>query len=231
MQAAWSQALGADGQTGIYHARSTDQGRTWSKAKNASRLLGVASDPDNHVGPKGEVFVVWTHTKKGDDHPEHSDCARSADDGATWDPAIDATSGFTYAAHPSATVDSKSVLHLAWEESAAGVVRSDIFTTASWDNGQTFDVPLDVAPTQGLSTQAAIATGEGRTTRRRLERHDPCGRGLPMSGSLDPWTEAVLSRRPSTSQSPRASRTDRVSWSLETGSKSSGRSSRVAGRT
>jgi Neuraminidase (sialidase) len=143
----------------IWHAMSTDKGKTWEKAKDISHTPGVSSHPAVTCGPKGEVYVCWRDTTSGESNPDIFFCA-STDGGKTFSKSLDMSNTPKTSAPPDIAADEQGV-YIVWADSSSESGQWDIFFSASRDGGKTWEKYRDAAPTPGISTTPAICAAEG----------------------------------------------------------------------
>lgn len=141
----------------IMFAKSSDQGRSWSKPKRISERGGDCLDDDNTVegavpavGPNGEIYVAWTG-------PNGLVFTKSTDGGKTWlEKEIDV------APHPEGwTIEIPGIyranglpilkcnplngdLFLNWADQSNGVDNTDVWISKSTDKGETWSKPIKV---------------------------------------------------------------------------------------
>lgn len=142
----------------IYVARSEDSGKSFRAPVRISDKPGDCVDSDNTlegavpaVGPKGEVYVVWSG-------PEGLVFDKSLDGGVTWgkDKTIQTTPGGWDITVPGVgranglpvtTVDQsdgpdRGTIHVTWTDERNG--DHDVFSMASKDGGETWSTPVRV---------------------------------------------------------------------------------------
>jgi len=142
----------------IYFSRSTDGGKTFSMPFRISDSGGDCVDSDNTVegavpavGPKGEVYVVWSG-------PLGLVSKRSTDGGLTfgkdkvigpmpggWDFSVDGldrANGMPVTGVDLSSGPNKGTLYVNWIDARNG--DPDVFVSASRDRGETWSAPVRV---------------------------------------------------------------------------------------
>jgi len=132
--------LPSDGDLFVW--RSSDGGKTWSKAKAINDVPGAATEGLHALASdgKGTLFAAWLD-KRGAKGTKLF-AARSTDDGATWSknvPAYQSPGGsICECCHPSVAFDSGGRLLVMWRNSLGGA--RDMYLATSRD-GVTFSAP------------------------------------------------------------------------------------------
>lgn len=144
--------------TQIYFSRSTDGGKTFSMPFRISDTGGDCIDSDNTVegavpavGPKGEVYVVWSG-------PLGLVLDKSTDGGLTfgkdkvigsmpggWDfpmPGLDRANGMPVTGVDLSNGPHKGTLYVNWIDERNG--DPDVFVVSSRDGGETWSAPVRV---------------------------------------------------------------------------------------
>jgi len=132
-------ALGKDGAIyvvwevgGIYFARSTDDGQTWTspniKVNSDSLDMITYYCPCVSAGDGERVYVVW-RARNGQDYQTHIYCATSRDSGNTWtDPEIRVDDSLCFRGeYPSLDVHPSGKVYVAWDGSRITMQPVEIF--------------------------------------------------------------------------------------------------------
>jgi len=151
----------------IFYSESSDNGKSWTPAKNVSGTPGNSSHPDIAVEKDGGIDVVWSDTTSGDNTPDIY-FARSADGGKTWAQATDISNTPGASAEPAVVTGPDNSIHVLWSDTSKGEKNRDIYYACSRDGGKTFakDALLpavDISNTAGNSSEPTIAVGQGGT--------------------------------------------------------------------
>lgn len=142
---------------GIYHVRSEDGGRTWSRPNyvpdsrlGADRLLG---DTRLAASPGGIVHVVWMWTTAEEVFPPKGVFyARSADGGNSWsEPAAMAEGPFRY---PNVATIGERIVHVTW---SGTLTQRFQFHRWSADGGLTWTDPTPIPGLGGFSGYGGLA--------------------------------------------------------------------------
>ena len=122
-----------DGNTEIYHKRSTDGGSTWSQD---SRLTYAPEDswfPCLAVSGRN-VHVVWNDQRDGNGEVYYK---RSTDGGGTWSSDTNMTNVAAWSGSPSIAVSGPRV-HLVYEDERLGSYNTEIYYLPSTDGGSSW---------------------------------------------------------------------------------------------
>jgi hypothetical protein len=151
---------GRKGNADIFFARSTDDGKTFSRniQLNDDRGLAYQGNPTLAVGPKGVVAVAWSDARNEKDDIYMT---VSRDQGRTFsanrrvndDPETPAHS------HPSVAVDGQGTIYAAWEDYRND--NSDIYLAKSLDGGATFTPNRKVNDDTGSAPQISPSLALG----------------------------------------------------------------------
>ena len=159
---AWDAASGGSLSGGIRVAHSSDHGQTFTtvRADNPSGP-GQAIGADPFTGPNGELYVAWNDYKAGTIVAN-----KSLDGGATWgapvtiarqhigfDIAIPAQNSRRALVYPACDADRsassrRGTLFCSWMDLNGAV--TDIYVSASTDQGRTWSAPIAVTDQLGL---------------------------------------------------------------------------------
>jgi BNR repeat-like domain len=142
----------------ICYSFSKDSGATWSKAENASRTSGTAGEPAIAVGEDGTVYVAWSETSLGGDHP---DIYFASNTSGVWNRSVNISNSSYATSHPDISCGDKGKIHLCWAESAGGDNGQDICYVLGDSHGH-FGRVLDLSDTAGISRSPALVTDLGR---------------------------------------------------------------------
>jgi hypothetical protein len=152
---AWADAnLAGTGGSGIRHARSTDDGATFS-APRTLVLSGEAVCPDV-AGSSATIGIGWTQGPFG---TEQILFARSTDGAQTFGAplAVDGVADKSWCPHLAG--DAAGTIYAAWEEGA--VLDRRILFAASSDGGVTFGAPVTLSAPGHDATCPSLAAGAG----------------------------------------------------------------------
>jgi len=145
----------------ILFSKSTDEGATWSQAKQINQLSGDCVDDDQTtegatpaVGPGGEIYVSWAFDGK-----IYFD--RSRDFGATWlerdliignqpggwsleIPGLGRSNGMPITICDLSKGPNRGTVYVIWSDQSAGKHDTDIWIASSKDGGDNWSVPLKI---------------------------------------------------------------------------------------
>jgi BNR repeat-like domain len=151
---------GRRGNADIFFARSTDDGKTFSRniRLNDDRGLAYQGNPTLAVSPNGVVAVAWSDARNEKDDIYMT---VSRDRGRTFstnrrvndDPETPAHS------HPSVAVDDKGTIYAVWEDYRND--NSDIYLAKSFDGGATFTPNRKVNDDSGSAPQISPSLALG----------------------------------------------------------------------
>jgi hypothetical protein len=114
--------------------RSTDNGATWEEVQNISNNGGASTSPEIAVsGP--HTYLAWTDRSTGTGR-NNILFSRSADNGATWQPAFDLSSDNRSNGSQQIAVSGSSV-YVVWVKQISSD-GSEIYFRGSTDNGDTW---------------------------------------------------------------------------------------------
>ena len=143
---------GRKGNADIFFARSTNDGKTFSRNVRLNDDRGVAyqGNPTLAVNSKGVVAVAWSDARNGKDDiyvtvSHNQGRTFSANRRVNDDPETTAHS------HPSVAVDEEGVVYAAWEDYRND--HSDIYLARSLDGGATFGPNRKVNDDSGAAPQ------------------------------------------------------------------------------
>ncbi len=141
--------------TNIMFSKSTDDGATWSKAKDISAFAGDCIDDDNTVegavpaaDKNGNLFVTWAG-------PKGLVFQKSTDDGASWFTeekileeipggwnydveGIYRSNGMPITAIDNSNSNFSGSVYVSWSDERNGTTNKDVFIKYSRDQGQTW---------------------------------------------------------------------------------------------
>jgi hypothetical protein len=119
--------------------RSTDSGATWKAVKNLSNNAGSSFSPQVAVSGSN-VYLVWV-----DQTPGNSDVffRRSADNGATWQPAVNLSSNPKSSTGPQIAISGSSV-YVVWTQRISADEFA-VFFRRSTDNGGIWGPKIEIS--------------------------------------------------------------------------------------
>lgn len=145
----------------ILFAKSTDEGKTWSKAKRINAVAGDCIDSDNTaegampaVGANGEVYVAWMGPlglvfNKSEDAGEtwlpKEQILQDLPEG--WDfsiPGIERTNGFPIIKCDLSKGKNHGTIYINWSDQRNGIYNTDIWLIKSTDGGKTWSERIRV---------------------------------------------------------------------------------------
>jgi hypothetical protein len=150
-----------DGNLDIMFARSTDGGYSFNSPTNISVNPGGSYSPQLAVSGSN-VFILWNDNTDGNLDVM---IAKSIDDGATFTGALDLSDPLglngAYADYPQIALYNSNV-YVIWQGSSQAEVSMytdtlDIYMAASTDEGNNFNMPLNLSNTAGQSSLPRIA--------------------------------------------------------------------------
>ncbi len=167
--------------------RSTDGGKTWTRAAQINSVPGAAREGLHHlaVSPDGTFYCVWLDLRE---QKTQLYGAASTDGGATWHERLIYKSpdgSVCQCCQPQVASDPAGGLHVMWRNNLSG--NRDMYLVNSKDNGRTFDRPvklglgtwpLDACPMDGGGL-AADRDGQVVTIWRRDKQLFRCTPGQP----------------------------------------------------
>jgi hypothetical protein len=140
----------------IYYCFSTDSGATWSKAINLSNSSGAAGEAAITVGADGTVYVAWSETPAGGDHP---DIYLSRNTSGLWTKPIDMSNSSYATSHPDIACGVKGKVHLCWAERSGEGNNQDICYRTGNSRGE-FRRVLNLSDTAGVSSHPALVADD-----------------------------------------------------------------------
>jgi hypothetical protein len=150
-----------DGNLDIMFARSSDGGYSFNSPTNISVNPGGSYSPQLAVSGSN-VFILWNDNTDGNLDVM---IAKSIDDGATFTGALDLSDPLglngAYADYPQIALYNSNV-YVIWQGSSQAEVSMytdtlDIYMAASTDEGNNFNMPLNLSNTAGQSSLPRIA--------------------------------------------------------------------------
>jgi len=154
---AWRDTASGDTRPDIFYASSTDQGKTWTKAKDISNTPKWSSDPTIAVSDDGIVHVSWLDSRSGEQRPDIFYIRKS--EGA-WTNALNVSNSERLSAHPSIASGPKGMVYIVWSDNSRKEQSPDIWCAVS-DRKEHFGQPINISDTPGVSSQPTIA-GDSR---------------------------------------------------------------------
>jgi len=144
------------GVLGVFFARSSDGGATFTAPVALSTNTGGSMSPQIAVDVNGDVNVVWE-----DDSGNSSDISfsRSADHGATFSAPKSLSLGVGNSTSAAIAVDLNGNINVAWENDSPG--NFDLFFSRSTDGGLNFSTPKNLSNSAGLSRTVQMALDGG----------------------------------------------------------------------
>ena len=145
----------------ILFSKSTDEGATWSEAKQVNSVSGDCIDDDNTVegavpavGPGGEIYVAWAGPNglvfnksldQGENWLENEIRIDSMPHGWSLDiPGIYRSNGMPITVCDLSGGEQNGTIYVAWADQRNGFDNADIWLSKSADQGDTWSSPLRV---------------------------------------------------------------------------------------
>lgn len=125
----------------VYYAQSTDDGVTWSAARDLFNAQLPAYSPNLVTAPDDTLHLVWTDRRKGTAREFYS---RSFDGGATWEAPRNISGDHTRdAGSHTISVDTQNRVHIAWHlgNPDEDTQPTEIYYVRSVDGGATWEAP------------------------------------------------------------------------------------------
>jgi len=138
------------GKGDIYFKRSSNEGNTFTQTINLSNNSYTSSNP--RISTSGNnVYVAWDDKSSG-----YSNIlfAKSADNGMTFNKAIDLSSNLGSSKYPHIDVSGNNV-YVIWQANNP-VGATEVYFVASADNGNTFDSVINLSNNPGRSENMKI---------------------------------------------------------------------------
>src|SRR5262249_27738704 len=133
----WVDTTSGDASPDVFFTRSTDGGKTWSKAVDVSNTPGASNECDIAADEKGKIYVDWTDTSGDAKSPEVM-VASSADGGKTWSKPVDASNTPGVSSDPAIAATGNGKVAVVWVDTSEGAASPDVFMATSKDGGKTF---------------------------------------------------------------------------------------------
>lgn len=146
LHVAWMEYVNAGVDPEIYYTRSPD-GATWMVPVNLSNASGRPDMLPLVAAAGNYVYVAWTSD------PTNGEVyfRRSADGGATWQPAVQlSASANGYSRATDLRVDRSGNLHLVYYDDRGGIFYGQIFHRMSCDNGQSWTPERNLTQYDGV---------------------------------------------------------------------------------
>jgi hypothetical protein len=128
----------------VMFVRSTDQGGTFTEAKDISRSTADAFAPEITVDPQDAINVAWEDAATG---VKQIMFRRSTDGGVTFSEPKQISKGQGPATEAHIASDSAGRLGIVWVDASGGSAQA--FYSQSLDHGQTFSDPVDLSNLPG----------------------------------------------------------------------------------
>jgi hypothetical protein len=139
-----------DGNSEIYHKRSTDGGATWGSDARLTNNASVSRYPSVAVAGSA-VHVVWNDSRDGNSEIYYK---RSTDGGATWGSDTRLTNNGSPSEYPSVATTGAAV-HVVWVDYRDG--NSEIYHKRSTDGGATWGGDTRLTSNASVSTYPCVA--------------------------------------------------------------------------
>jgi hypothetical protein len=164
LDAVWTDTSTADQTPDIFFARSTDAGKTWTKAKDISNTPRKSSAPKIIVGKNNSLHVVWCDTSKGEKNQDIY-YSSSTDGGEHWAqnpllPAIDISNTPGLSSQPTIATDHEGVVSVAWVDTSSGVRSPDIFYCRYSQNS--WSKPVDISNSVRISSHPSLSCARAK---------------------------------------------------------------------
>jgi len=140
------------GNYAILSSRSSDQGASFSGAKNLSNAQGDSGNPQIGVDANGGTYVTWQRNLPGASNKDIF-FARSSD-GVNFSAPVRLSDGAGNSINPWIAIDNAGGINLGWTESLSG--RGNIFFARSIDGGATF-ATQNLSNDSGSSSDSQLA--------------------------------------------------------------------------
>jgi hypothetical protein len=157
----WTDTSSGAASPDVFFARSTDGGKTWSKAVDVSNSPGISSECDVAVDEKGTIYVDWIDTSEGDKSPDVM-VASSSDGGKTWSKMVNASKTPGLSSDPAIAAAGAGKIAVVWVDTSEGAASPDVWMTTSGDGGKTFAPAKNISNTPGVSKEPDITVAGGK---------------------------------------------------------------------
>ena len=147
----WNAFNSSTGNREILFKASTDGGLTFGVTQNLSNITAGTSESSKIAAYEQNVYVVWENTVLGNE--EEILFRASNDGGQTFGVTQNISNNNEFSVNPSIATFGKSV-YVVWQDNTPG--NSDIFFSASIDNGQTFGITENLSTNNGISRSPDI---------------------------------------------------------------------------
>jgi Neuraminidase (sialidase) len=151
----WTDTTSGAASPDVFFSRSTDGGKTWSKAVDISNTPGASMECDIAVDDKGAIFVDWTDTSTGDKSPDVM-VVSSKDGGKTWSKPVDASNTPGVSSDPAIAAAGDGKLAVVWVDTSEGAASPDVFMASSGNGGKAFGKAHNISNTPGVSKEPDI---------------------------------------------------------------------------
>jgi hypothetical protein len=151
---------GTAGGTGIFFARSTDQGKSWT-VKALPGLGGVGlTRPALALAEDNTLYIAFLNSA-GSPAQKSIFLTYSKDGGVTFSPPVQVSRGADDCDSPAAAVAEDGALHLAWLATKAGMPHADVFHGLVKNPAQGCEQIFKVSNCSEVLSGPSIACGKG----------------------------------------------------------------------
>jgi hypothetical protein len=135
----------------------------WAYGAQATTInLGDGHNPAISSDGQGHLFVVFEGV---DNNSGSADIfySSSNDGGRTWTKRLDVSPTAGVSTRPRVAIEKGGAIDVVWTDTASGENSPDIFFTRSTDGGHTWNKPIDISNTPGISSDPVVAVGQDNT--------------------------------------------------------------------
>jgi hypothetical protein len=156
----WIDTSSGEASPDVYFTRSTDGGKTWSKAVDASNTPGLSADADIDVDDKGKIFITWADTAQGAKNADIM-VSSSADGGKTWSKPVNVSNTPGNSSDPAIAATGNGKVAVIWVDTSESAKEPDVYVATSGNGGKTFTKARNLSNTPGASKEPDIAVAVG----------------------------------------------------------------------
>ncbi len=124
--------------------------------------LGDGHNPSISSDGQGHLFVVFEGV---DNNSGAADIfySSSNDGGRTWTKRLDVSPTSGVSTQPRVAIEKGGAIDVVWADTTSGENSPDIFFTRSTDGGHTWNKPMDISNTPGISREPVLTVGQDNT--------------------------------------------------------------------